>query len=103
LNWIPGRKTKHRSDWSGDPEWEKCRKRYAGSQVDFTGSGIPGEDGIGMFRSIKIKNKTIGPIYMHEASPKLMRMLVSNILECYSKLFNDFKNGRIVKGDIDEN
>jgi len=77
------------------------RKRYAGAQADFTGSGILGEDGIGINRSLRIKDKIIKQgTRLHQVSVSTMVNLLIQFSKEYSKLYKQKKQGKKVAGDI---
>jgi len=75
-------------------------KKYAGAQTEFTGSGIPGEDGVGANRAIKLKDRLYLDGKLMEMSLGQLKRLVSEIKRLYAKLKKDKDLGKEVPGDV---
>ena len=79
--------------------WKLIRK-YAGAQTLFTGSGIPGEDGVGVNRAIRLKDQMIGEDSITDIPVAELRVLIYELKKLYKELIDRTKSGETVPGDI---
>tara|TARA_R100001530_G_scaffold3566_4_gene5202 strand:- start:2359 stop:2661 length:303 start_codon:yes stop_codon:yes gene_type:complete len=79
--------------------WKLIRK-YAGAQTEFTGSGVPGEDGVGANRAIKLKDRLYLDKSLIGMTLSQLNNLIIELKKLYAKLKKDKDLGKEVPGDV---
>ena len=89
------------SNYINDEQCKKCLQSYINAQAPFTGSGKPYEDGVGLNRSIIVKDKVLGPVEggLINVPPRAFMRVIQELKNTYKRLRKRLSSGSKVEKD----